>query len=344
MAYACAISIMLKHKEKLIAASNNLESFEREVKEAMNNGISIQHIMCINVRICDMSDIFPERRLKRLVNVGFYPFEGKMVMFGVAEEWVAASGSPSRQIVFLLSSCKHVFAYEEGIMFYLSPSFEDFWTTKLELSCQNAITHGMSKKMSRYECHERFLNYYIRIRHKQINISGKLPTRFQRVSPDHKLADNRTPVEKTYIDVNCSVNESLPNHCKIYKTCHAPGVKILVSRLTQTDRSCISCGTQTSLEYFSCPEKRPNKPQTAPEICGFQNALSNIMEHKTLHFLEEGPNLFTQKQENETGTAVNLTESSNLNTKRINRYVFSIKKKEKICMQFLQLLQNLSFV
>lgn len=298
MSKECGLTTMLRCKEKLIAASKDLKFFEKTVQEIMKDGVSIQHIMCINIRICDMTDILPERRLKRLVNIGFYPFEGKMVMFGVAEEWVSASGTPRRQIVFLLSLSQHVFAYEDGVMFYLSPTFEDFWTTKLEFSCQNAITHGMSKKMSRDECHERFINYYHRIRQKTINISGKLPSRFQRVLPGHKLSNDReTQAEKMYMSIGYSENDNLPNNCKIYKMCHTPGVTILVSRSTQTGLGHFTRSTQTSQNDIFFKE-RCYKPQTTAEMYPYKEVNTvNETETAPLDMLEESSNFSLETYE-----------------------------------------------
>ena len=71
--------------------------------------------------------------------------------------------------------------YEDGVIFYLSPTFSDFWTTAMEFSCQNAILSNFIAQKSRDEYSDQFQKYFTRMRHTPISLTGVLPRRFQKV-------------------------------------------------------------------------------------------------------------------------------------------------------------------
>lgn len=62
-----------------------------------------------------------------------------MTIFAVAEEWKMAASIPTRQIVFLVARDGCVVAHEGGVLFYISPTLQDFWTADVVLEYENAI-------------------------------------------------------------------------------------------------------------------------------------------------------------------------------------------------------------
>nr|ARK01201.1 U19 [Human betaherpesvirus 6]ARM61213.1 apoptosis inhibitor U19 [Human betaherpesvirus 6]QFX43688.1 apoptosis inhibitor U19 [Human betaherpesvirus 6] len=267
---------MLQFKDKMISSAGFALKFEKVVQEAMASGIVLQHITCIKVRICDNSDILSDRQLRCLLINGLYPFEGRISMFGVTEEWEGASAAPERQVVFLLSSTGQVLGYEDGVVFYLSPTFSDFWTTAMEFSCQNAILSNFIAQKSRDEYSDQFQKYFTRMRHTPIFLTGVLPRRFQKVEsgdcveedarasmrpiqcdsfgvkdtfcrPTEELLQpsaNKDVGGKVCMALSCQEDNSA-RHCTIYGLTKTRGIKIMFSRHTQTDRSEVMCNAAT---------------------------------------------------------------------------------------------------
>lgn len=89
-----------------------------------------------------------------------------MIIFAVAEQWKEASNYPNRQVIFMLARDGAVVAYDRGVIFYVCPTFQDFWTANLVFEFYNAIFPMPIRRYVRqmYLNVEGYVNFYNRLR------------------------------------------------------------------------------------------------------------------------------------------------------------------------------------
>lgn len=217
-----------KLKDRLIRAlEHDIVKFNDIVKTAMEQQIVLYHISAMKIRLCDHADIHVDDTLSYLLKNGSHPFHGNMMVFGVTEEWLNASSLPNRQLIFLVSSCKHILAYEDEMLFYIAPTFEDLWTVKLTLTEENVVS---LKRKSYLRTLNYFKSYFEKMKRSVIAVNGAMPTKLD-------LND----VSILPLGLKYTV-ERLPT---------LPGVKISISRQTQTDSVNMDNGFKTFTLSFA---------------------------------------------------------------------------------------------
>lgn len=167
------MTICWQWKDRLITASSKLSEFINEVKLGMEKNIKIPHISTLKIKIGDQTNVREKEYINSILNHGISPFNGKMVVFGTCDE--RKDDILERQIVFLMSCLGDIFAYEDKFLFYIAPTFSDFWTSILFFSHENAIDilHQDSKySISQYRA------FFNGLKYKGVVITDKLPSQF----------------------------------------------------------------------------------------------------------------------------------------------------------------------
>lgn len=98
-----------------------------------------------------------------------------MIIFGVAEEWKEASNKPTRQVVFMITKGGSVVAYDRGVMFYICPTLQDFWTANIVFEHDNAVFPLAVQKYVKqmYFDLKGFVGFYNRLRLQRVIIESK---------------------------------------------------------------------------------------------------------------------------------------------------------------------------
>ncbi|AWV68130.1 M38 protein [Murid betaherpesvirus 1] len=128
---------------KLVQAlETSTYTFVRTLRECTIQKMEITHSSGLVVSVCDSS--YEHLTIKEpalsWIRRDFCPLSGPlMIIFGVAEEWRFASNRPSRQVIFLIGRDGVVMAYDRGVMFYICPTFQDFWTADIVFEHDNSI-------------------------------------------------------------------------------------------------------------------------------------------------------------------------------------------------------------
>ncbi|CCE57041.1 M38 protein [Murid betaherpesvirus 1] len=128
---------------KLVQAlETSTYTFVRTLRECTIQKMEITHSSGLVISVCDSS--YEHLTIKEpalsWIRRDFCPLSGPlMIIFGVAEEWRFASNRPSRQVIFIIGRDGVVMAYDRGVMFYICPSLQDFWTADIVFEHDNSI-------------------------------------------------------------------------------------------------------------------------------------------------------------------------------------------------------------
>ncbi|AFK83857.1 B38 [miniopterid betaherpesvirus 1] len=117
------------------------DKLELKVREYMLSNTVVRHVSGIRVTICDLGYryLMLDAVTKTRLGTHYPPVKGDLAVFGVSDEWRAASELPSRQIVFLISQQWDVYAFNGGVLFYVAPTMQQFWISTIVLEYENAI-------------------------------------------------------------------------------------------------------------------------------------------------------------------------------------------------------------
>ncbi|AWV68296.1 M38 protein [Murid betaherpesvirus 1] len=128
---------------KLVQAlETSTYTFVRTLRECTIQKMEITHSSGLVISVCDSS--YEHLTIKEpalsWIRRDFCPLSGPlMLIFGVTEEWRFASNRPSRQVIFIIGRDGVVMAYDRGVMFYICPSLQDFWTADIVFEHDNSI-------------------------------------------------------------------------------------------------------------------------------------------------------------------------------------------------------------
>ncbi|AFX83359.1 E38 [Murid betaherpesvirus 8] len=153
-------------------------TFGMVVRELMIQKTVITHSSGMKVGICDMW--YEHLTLKEAsfpwLRTDFFPLSSDtMMVFGISEEWKAASNEPTRQVVFMLAKDQSVVAYDRGVMFFMSPTFQDFWTACILFEYDNAVFPSAVRKHVRqmYCDLPGFISFYNKLRLQRVIMESK---------------------------------------------------------------------------------------------------------------------------------------------------------------------------
>lgn len=228
-------------KKRLSDSVYNLNVFEIELKKAMQLNVSIPHVISIRVRICDHTDVVKDATLTKLLSKGIDPSYGRLLVFGAFEEWNERQTreSPTRQILFIVSSNLDVFAYEDEVLFFVAPSFDVFWTVPITFNWDNVIYFKTCALYDRDCAYERCKLYYEKVRKKGVFMTHKLPKKLSPLVTSEQLNGN-LKVILAHMN-NTSHSKETPSKFKKELACK----RSIVSRETQTENvseMCVFCG------------------------------------------------------------------------------------------------------
>lgn len=144
-------------------------AFANALRQCTINRTEITHASGIKIMVCDRWYEYLTITEDNLLWMrrDFAPVSsGDMMIFGAAEEWKMAASIPTRQIVFLVARNGCVVAHEGGVLFYVSPTLQDFWTADIVLEYDNAIFPLCVQKYVKqaYVNLSEFVEFYNRIR------------------------------------------------------------------------------------------------------------------------------------------------------------------------------------
>nr|WEG69041.1 protein UL38 [Mastomys natalensis cytomegalovirus 2]WEG69179.1 protein UL38 [Mastomys natalensis cytomegalovirus 2]WEG69318.1 protein UL38 [Mastomys natalensis cytomegalovirus 2]WEG69456.1 protein UL38 [Mastomys natalensis cytomegalovirus 2]WEG69594.1 protein UL38 [Mastomys natalensis cytomegalovirus 2] len=128
---------------KLVQAlENGIYMFVSTIRECTIQGATITHFSGMQLSICDQW--YPHLTIRESslmwIRRDFFPLSGPvMIIFAVAELWKEASNLPTRQIIFMIARDGAVVAYDQGVVFYICPTLQDFWTASIVLEYDNAV-------------------------------------------------------------------------------------------------------------------------------------------------------------------------------------------------------------
>lgn len=117
-------------------------AFANALRQSTIERTEITHASGIRVLICDRWYEHLTISEDNLVWMrrDFVPVSSSnMMIFGVAEEWKMAASVPTRQVTFLVARDGCVVAHEGGVLFYICPTLQDFWTADLVFEYENAV-------------------------------------------------------------------------------------------------------------------------------------------------------------------------------------------------------------
>lgn len=139
------------------------------IRECTIKRTTITHSSGLKIWICDQWYEYLTLKEAALswIRKDFHPVSNPiMIIFGVAELWKEASNYPTRQVIFMLAKDGSVVAYDRGVMFYMCPTFQDFWTADIVFEFYNAIFPAPVRKYVRqmYISIDGYVNFYNRLR------------------------------------------------------------------------------------------------------------------------------------------------------------------------------------
>lgn len=147
------------------------------IRECTVKRTSITHSSGLKIWICDQwyEHLTLKESTLTWIRKDFHPMSSQiMIIFGVSEIWKEASNYPTRQVVFMLANNGAVVAYDRGILFYICPTFQDFWTANIVFEFYNAVFPTPIRKHVRqmYMNVEGYVNFYNRLRMSRVLLSA----------------------------------------------------------------------------------------------------------------------------------------------------------------------------
>ncbi|AAF99136.1 pR38 [rat cytomegalovirus strain Maastricht] len=144
-------------------------AFANALRQCTINRTEITHASGMKILICDRWYEHLTISEDNLVWMrrDFVPVSSSsMMIFAAAEEWKMAASVPTRQVTFLVARDGCVVAHEGGVLFYISPTLQDFWTADVVFEYENAIFPLCVQKYVKqaYVNLDEFVELYNRIR------------------------------------------------------------------------------------------------------------------------------------------------------------------------------------
>ncbi|APZ76246.1 hypothetical protein MRV_0035 [Murid herpesvirus 3] len=209
-------------KDRFNMVSDDLINFQHSILTAMKDKVVIPHSNGLFVRIGDYSCMGYDQILFERLSHGFYPFNGKLIVFGTME----TKHPVYRTVAIIVCKSLHVLIYEDGKFFYISPNIRRFWDVNIFFNDYNIIAGG--KPIDYY------LKYYDLLKTTHVTILEELPPKYVENQNSQNVILNTNPpnnVSQNYLLVQ-GVSDS-EYFCRISQDGVKTKINTFVSRGTQ---------------------------------------------------------------------------------------------------------------